>query len=451
MVLFAHGARDPRWALPLQRLKLALESCEPGLRVELAFLELQAPSLEQSLIELVRAGVDQISLVPVFWSLGGHVARDLPDQLTAFQGRHSGITIRVLPVISCLPGIDPFLVETFLALHRQTVTPHALTGPTAVAARFAVGPYLKEIGRGKKGSRGLARDAAATLMGAILRQELDPVALGGVLLALRMKGETADEIAGFLDAVQPHLARLPAVGRTWVVLPSYNGARSVANLVPLLAMMLARRGVPVLVHGLNTEPADAARPRVGTQAILRAMGIVAATGPDAVLDRIRGQMPVWMDLRQICPALAAVLALRSVTGVRNVGHTLAKLICPVSDPGLLIASYTHPEFGALQDTLFAMTGALAMSMRGTDGESVVSVKRTQAIDLWRSGGRQRVLEERSIDADPDCLPALDVPSTAAWTRSVLDGVLPVPAAVAAQLAAIIAVVGTGGAGGVAQV
>ena len=99
----------------------------------------------------------------------------------------------------------------------------------AGGAPFHAAPYLREIGRGKDGSRPLARERARELMHAILAGELGDLALGGVLLALRMKGEAASEIAGFLDALEPHLDLAPAVAPAWVVLPSYNGARTVAN------------------------------------------------------------------------------------------------------------------------------------------------------------------------------------------------------------------------------
>ena len=70
---------------------------------------------------------------------------------------------------------------------------------------------------------------------------------------MRIKGETPEEMAGFLDAVHERLEMLPASARPLVVLPSYNGARKLPVLTPLLALLLARNGLPVLVHGTATE------------------------------------------------------------------------------------------------------------------------------------------------------------------------------------------------------
>ena len=70
---------------------------------------------------------------------------------------------------------------------------------------------------------------------------------------MRIKGETPEEMAGFLDATHARLTRFPATERPLVVLPSYNGARRLPVLTPLLALLLAREGLPVLVHGAATE------------------------------------------------------------------------------------------------------------------------------------------------------------------------------------------------------
>lgn len=438
LVLFAHGARDPRWAQPIHQLCTALQEKSPGLSVRVAFLELQEPFLNTALQDLSDLGITDISLAPIFWSLGGHVARDLPEQIAAFTDQHPNTTIRVLPVLSQLPQIDTFLVESLLSLHnRHAVTAQTKPGLTFPRpTSFEVGPYLKEIGRGKKGSRGLGQQDAYALMRAILRAQVDPVSLGGVLLALRMKGESVEEIAGFLAATEETVERLAPVSPGWVVLPSYNGARSLPNLVPLLAMLLTRAGIPVVVHGTTPPPGSATQKRISTQDIFTALGVPAcATLQDATAICAQ-RLPVNLHLSQFSPELAALLALRTTMGVRNVGHTLAKLIRPVNGKSLLVTSYTHPEFGKLQDELFTKTQINAMSLRATEGESVVSVKRTQAIDLWHLGIKHTVVQAYSVEPDNHDLPARDAEATAVWTREVLEGKRPVPAGIQAQLEAI---------------
>lgn len=312
------------------------------------------------------------------------------------------------------------------------------------ACAFVVAPYLREIGRGKDGSRALPRERARELMTGILEGAVSDLALGAILLALRMKGEAASEIAGFLDALDPHLVRAPAVAPGWVILPSYNGARTVANLVPLLALLLARAGVAVLVHGQASEPVTAPRPRVGSAEIFGALGLAPSATMTQAAEQARRGLPALVALATCAPALSRLLALRSVLGVRNVAHTLAKLVRPVEGPALLVASYTHPDFGRLQAELFAATGTLAMTLRATDGEAVVSPRRAQAIDLWRDGHCTPVLAGAAVARNGAELPAPDAAATALWTQAVLDGRVPVPASLARQCDAIVAALAAGG-------
>jgi sirohydrochlorin cobaltochelatase len=78
LVLFAHGARDPRWAEPFQRLQALVQTQSPDLTVALAFLELMSPRLSELAAELIAAGSTDVTVVPVFLGQGGHVMRDLP-------------------------------------------------------------------------------------------------------------------------------------------------------------------------------------------------------------------------------------------------------------------------------------------------------------------------------------------------------------------------------------
>ncbi|WP_354679380.1 DNA-binding protein YbiB, partial [Cupriavidus plantarum] len=115
---------------------------------------------------------------------------------------------------------------------------------------FSAAKYIKEIGRGVNGARALPREDAQTLFDAMLAGQVSDIELGAVLMAYRIKGEAPHELAGMLEAAHGHCMPIDAPpDRTVVVIPSYNGARKQPNLVPLLAHLLAREGMPVLVQG----------------------------------------------------------------------------------------------------------------------------------------------------------------------------------------------------------
>ena len=93
LVLFAHGARDPRWAEPFNAVAGRIRAAAPGLPVVLAFLELMAPSLGDAVDGLVRAGASRIDVVPLFLGTGGHLREDLPPLVDALRAAHPGVAI----------------------------------------------------------------------------------------------------------------------------------------------------------------------------------------------------------------------------------------------------------------------------------------------------------------------------------------------------------------------
>lgn len=93
LVLFAHGARDPRWAQPFQRLKTITQSKLSDTRVELAFLELMEPKLSDLIDELVKLKVTNVTVVPIFLGQGGHVLRDLPLIIDELKARYPKLSL----------------------------------------------------------------------------------------------------------------------------------------------------------------------------------------------------------------------------------------------------------------------------------------------------------------------------------------------------------------------
>ena len=95
LVLFAHGARDPRWAEPFEAVAARVRAAAPELAVRLAFLELMAPSLADVVQSLVGAGATRIDVVPLFLGTGGHLREDLPPLVDALRGAHPAVAIRL--------------------------------------------------------------------------------------------------------------------------------------------------------------------------------------------------------------------------------------------------------------------------------------------------------------------------------------------------------------------
>ena len=291
---------------------------------------------------------------------------------------------------------------------------------------MGISHYIKEIGRGKQGARPLSRAQAADLFGQVLEGAVTDLEIGAFCIAMRIKGETPEEMAGFLDATYMRLHRVPAGGQAVVVLPSYNGARKLPVLTPLLALLVARRGLPVLIHGTATESS-----RVFVPHVLQALGIhplpaIRAIGPGEA---------VFVPTEMLCPGLKRLLDVRRTVGLRTSSHSLVKLMNPCEGPAVVVSSYTHAEYAVAMGAVFELMGSTALLLRGTEGEVVADARRLPQMDGFVGGRRETLQEGRkgTLTDLPDLPREVDAESTAVYIQDVLAGRKPVPESMVLQV------------------
>jgi anthranilate phosphoribosyltransferase len=303
---------------------------------------------------------------------------------------------------------------------------------------MSIAGYIKVIGRGRDGARSLDREQARDLMSRVLDGCVTDLEVGAFALAMRIKGESVEELAGFVDAAQARCIEI-RVDRPTVVLPSYNGSRRLPNFTPLLAMLLAQHDVPVLVHGPAHDPT-----RVTTSAIFHDLGLTCAESAADVSAAWRRNEPAFICTAALCPPLARLLAVREVVGVRNSGHTVAKLLgAGTGAPTLRVVNHTHPDYGSLLADFLARTRADAVLMRGTEGEPVADARRLQRLDVFIDGIARPELslpaQEGSLAQAPLLPRSNDAPTTAGTIQAIVSGAMPAPAPIAAQVACLVAV------------
>ncbi|PIF73947.1 anthranilate phosphoribosyltransferase [Variovorax sp. 54] len=291
---------------------------------------------------------------------------------------------------------------------------------------MGISHYIKEIGRGARGARPLTREQACDLFGQVLDGTVTDLEIGGFCLAMRIKGETPEEMAGFLDATHARLNPVTTLGGPLIALPSYNGARKLPVLTPLLALLLAREGLAVLVHGSASETS-----RVLASNVLSALDMP----PMTTLTPLAAGQVGFAPTELLNPALKRLLDVRRVVGLRNPGHSVVKLMRPTTGPCVVVASYTHPEYARTMGETFELTGMTALLSRGLEGEVVSDPRRTAQIDGFVRGVRSELQAQAAgTAADVPGLPKeIDVATTADYTRRVLAGELPVPEAIATQV------------------
>jgi len=297
---------------------------------------------------------------------------------------------------------------------------------------MAIGAYIKEIGRGQAGARSLSLAQSQDLMSQLLDGGLSDLEIGAFVLAMRMKGETLDELSGFLAAVQQRCLKLPS-DRPVVVIPSYNGARRLPNLTPLLAMSLAQQGARVLVHGPRSDPG-----RVTSAEVFHDLGLPPADSLADIECAWARREPAVVPTGFLCPSLQRLLDVRAVVGLRNSGHTLAKMINPVTGARVLrLVNHTHPEFGLLMGAWAQRSGADALLLRGTEGEPVADPRRLPRLEVWLAGQLREDLSTPAQEGVLTALPLLprerDPATTAVYIQAVLGGEKPAPSPLARQV------------------
>ena len=105
IILFAHGARDPEWAVPFVIIKRQLQVARPDAQVELAFQDFMTPTLEAAVAQCAAGGAQRVVLVPLFMAQGGHLKQDLPLLVGKIREQHPQLELRVMPAIGDAPEI----------------------------------------------------------------------------------------------------------------------------------------------------------------------------------------------------------------------------------------------------------------------------------------------------------------------------------------------------------
>jgi len=285
---------------------------------------------------------------------------------------------------------------------------------------MAIDTYLRQIARGARGARDLERIAARDLFAQVLDRQASDLEIGAFCVAMRIKGEGPEELAGFHDEVKPRLPALRAT-RPVILLPSYNGARKTTLMTPLLARLLADRGYAVLVHGLHEEER-----RTGSEEVFAALQWPIARDRQSIERHLESEGLVYCSLEVLCPDLAALLRIRRTIGLRNSGHVLAKLINPIQSRALQIVNYTHPEYPAVLEAFFRLLPADAVFMRGHEGEPVPGPRRMPELAGHIRGlpirTEPRLFEVMPATGDAD----ISVSATAARYRAALSGSVATP-------------------------
>ncbi len=296
--------------------------------------------------------------------------------------------------------------------------------------------YIKEICQGAQSAKDLDHEAAYRLYAAMLDGGVPDLELGAILVGLKVRTESLAELLGFYQAVNERLNSLQARSEklSTVVIPTYNGARRQANLIPLVALLLARFGIPVLLHGTLEGNG-----RVATAYILRELGIMPCVSVDQARQNLQNDGLAFVLTAVLAPGLNNLLAMRNRLGIRSSAHTLVKLIDPLADQSLRMISVSLPHDASKLRKFFIATQAHALLLQGTEGEAFANPKRRPQLEYFNGGISQILFEAevRPARIAPRLPERNEAAATAHWTKLVLEGEIPLPLPIANQLACLL--------------
>ena len=273
---------------------------------------------------------------------------------------------------------------------------------------------------------------ARHLAGAMLDGGVPEVELGA-LAATMQRNSGSTLLGGFVDALAERAHRWPIADERYapVAIGCYGGAWDAPNLAPLLGVVLARFGIPVVMHGPLHAHAG-----ISSAILLRSLGIMPCAHVQDVAPALEARRIAFIPDALVAPGLASLIALRARLGATALFTLAARLINPFATEALIVA-WTDDvcEFDTLR-SFVALKGARALLLGcPQDGRGIGSAR--SGIEFWREGEREMLFEEQALHAQEAALgpdPA-SAEATALWMRQVCDGSRPLPLCVRRQFAA----------------
>ena len=224
--------------------------------------------------------------------------------------------------------------------------------------------YVRILGKGKRGSRGLTQDEAYESMQMILNNEVEQCQLGAFLMLLRVKEETPEEVAGFVQAVRDTFEVPSDATQVDLDWSSYAGKRRHLPWYLLAALLLSESGIKVFMHGAEGHTAG----RIYTRDALQVLGLPYANSFQEASDQIQQNNFAYLPLEAMSPIMHDIIQLRPLLGLRSPVHTVARMFNPFN-ASYEIQGIFHPPYSDTHQKAAVLLGQNHLSvLKGEGGE-----------------------------------------------------------------------------------
>ena len=290
----------------------------------------------------------------------------------------------------------------------------------ARAGRRGVSDGVRSLLAAIASGRRLTRDEAEAAFGLLLAGEATPAQTGAVLMGLRVRGETIDEIAGAVAAMRARMVRVSAPAGAIDIVGTGGDGHGTYNVSTLAAIVVAACGVPVAKHGNRASSS-----RSGSSDVLAALGVAAGlAAPD--VERCLAEAGIgFMAAPVHHAAMHHVAAVRAELGTRTIFNLLGPLSNPAGVTRLLVGAYSADWLEPLACVLGALGAERAWLVHGADGLDEISTTGPTAVVAWEHGALRRfTIDPEAHGLRRAALAELvggDAAHNAAALRAVLDG------------------------------
>jgi anthranilate phosphoribosyltransferase len=251
-------------------------------------------------------------------------------------------------------------------------------------------------------SRPLSENEAHDAMSMILAGQAEPEQVGALLVVMRYRKETPEELAGFVRAARDHLSGFDRLEAD-VDWPSYaDRHKQLPYFVPA-ARLLAQAGLKVAMHGLAGEGAAT------TGAVVEALGMRRARSAEQASDALARDGFAYLEIEAVCPPLARLFDLRPKLGVRTAVNSFARALNPVRAPVQLVGVF-HPTYCETHRQTARLLGQRQSAIfKGGGGEAQRNPEKPCRVTLLEDGV-----------ASEEVWPALSPDTRHPWRDEPLD-------------------------------
>lgn len=266
----------------------------------------------------------------------------------------------------------------------------------------------------------LSREDATAAFDIIMSGEATPSQIGGFLMALRVRGETVDEIAGAVTTMRAKMLRVEAPDGAIDIVGTGGDASGTYNISTCAAFVTAACGVPIAKHGNR-----ALSSKSGAADVLSALGVNIELGPERIAACIREAGLGFMFAPAHHSAMKHVGPSRVELGTRTIFNILGPMSNPAGTKRQLIGVFSRDLVVTMAEVLAALGAERVWVVHGSDGLDEITTTGPSfvaALDNGKVGSFEISPEDVGIPlAQPHQLKGGDAETNAAAVRALLGG------------------------------